>query len=253
MHQRIKTTTHGIVELGKQKQDSDDISLFGTKNLAKHDIFVKSAFDNNSVDLSKSHFYQSFSSDDEFMYIVQMNGPDYKTILAEVGIASISKDHNTLFRKRPLYTISSSGKFSPVTNGPTKFYSDTDGTYLIIKNYVPVNLSEFFIQPNSVIVCGEQEFTPFPAYIEENSLLGRKEGLIESLPISETVNESIKSYTKQLILKSSQLDVRKIKTKQLLLSPHDAPDAKTGTIFYNKSSNCLQYYDGHKWKTLLDK
>ena len=99
-----------------------------------------------------------------------------------------------------------------------------------------------------------EPYIPLMVYVDDNSLLGRFDDDIQSISMSDLNDNTLKhiqKYTKQLILKSSRLDVKKIKTNQLTLDPHKKPDAKRGTLFYNDDVDALQYFDGEKWRTIL--
>jgi hypothetical protein len=250
MTQRIKVSNNGIAELCVQKNSSHDLELLGTDELSKKDIFVRSAFENNTIDRNTSNFNQNFNDGDHFLYMVQLQSQECKVIVAEVGVGLLSNECKTIKRERPLYTINNGGSFVPSTNGPMNFINDLDGTYLIAKNYTPVNLAELFIQGHSVIASSDKEFAPFPVAMEENSLLGRRKDLIESISINEIskeVQDSITSYTKQLILKSPQMNVKKIKTKQLILDSISEPDEKAGTLYFDKESKRLKFFNGKEW------
>ena len=59
-------------------------------------------------------------------------------------------------------------------------------------------------------------------YVDDKTLLGRFDDDIQSISMSDMVSNTLKhiqKYTKQLILKSSRLDVKKIKTNQLTFNP----------------------------------
>ena len=249
----VKISQARIVELGVANSETYDIKLQGTSALALINEQTKQAAKSNLLDLTQSHFKDNFDADDGFFYTVSLLDDKYNTKLYEVGIGYLKDDGTTLHRAKPLYFATEDGKVHPIGSGPTEFFVDTDACHIVVSNYIPSNLVELLVQPNSVIATSNAEFVPLMVHMDKNSLLGRLDDDIENISIDDVSQKSlelIKSHTKQLILKSSRLDVKKIKTNQITLDPHNKPDAKRGTLFYNDKINALQFFDGEVWRTL---
>ena len=68
---------------------------------------------------------------------------------------------------------------------------------------------------------------------------------------SYSVMRSLVKESKQIVLRSSQLDVKKVKTSQVLLKPSNKAVEQTGTIFYNSDLGKIQVYDGTSWRNLV--
>ena len=249
----VKIAQSRIVELGVANSANYDIKLQGTSALALVNEQTKEAAKKNIIDLTKSHFKENFDSEDGFFYAVSLIDDKYVNQLYEVGIGYLKDDGTTLHRAKPLYFATEDGQLHSNMNGPTEFFVDHDDCHIVVSNYIPSNLIELLVQPNSVIATSDTEFVPLMVHMDKQSILGRLDDDIENISIDDISQKSldlIKSHTKQLILKSSRLDVKKIKTSQITLDPHRKPDAKRGTLFYNDKVNELQFFNGEGWRTL---
>lgn len=253
MTHRIKITTKSTMELGQSNNTNFDIELLGSSPLYSVNNLFKQAVDSKQVALDDCLFSNHYNADEKFLYIVQSSDNSGNIALSEVGMGQLSTDLKFLKRINPFYIIKG-GKHIPSINGPIEFLEKSSNSHLIVRNYYPSNLAELFVQDYSIIASNDQEFLPVPVQIEPHSLLGRDDKEIKSISLDsilDSTRESIQSYTKQLILKSSQIDVRKVKTKQLLLEPHDKPDEKTGTLYYNKTDDLLTFFNGKEWRVLV--
>ena len=248
----IKIAQSQVAELGVANVENFDIELQGTAALALVNEQTKQAAQQNKLDLSKSHFTQNFDEDDSFFYTLTLLDSSYNPKLSEVGIGYL-KNSTLLKRSKPLFFTSEDGRTLPCMNGPQEFFQDTENLHIVVSNYIPSTLTELLVQPNSVIATSNQSFVPIMAHVSPQSILGRLDDDIQDIPIEQVGDLAlnlIKSHTKQLIIKSSRLDVKKIKTNQITLDPHKKPDAKRGTLFYNDEVNALQFFDGQVWRTL---
>lgn len=249
----LKILNKTIIELASGNQSNYNLTLLGTEAIADYAKDVEYAISTNQIVPSESTFKKNYTEEDKFFYLAQRIDINKGPELTEVGVGQLISGGKEIRRIRPIYYFRNSDKPSPSLNGPLEFFEDRDDKYVIVKNYLPTNIAEMFIQTNSVIVSGNEEYVPKAIEVKKNSILGRKDEEIESITIEEISSlgiEAIQKYTKQLILKSSQINVRKIKTKQLLLEPSASPDAKRGTIFYDESEDTLMYYTGESWRTL---
>lgn len=254
-NKNIKISQSQIAELGAANVENFDIELQGTAALALVNEQTKQAAQRNQLDLTKSHFAQNFDENDSFFYTLTLLDSSYNPKLSEVGIGCI-KNSTSLERIRPLFFTGEDGRTLPSMNGPQEFFQDTENLHIVASNYIPSTLTELLVQPNSVIATSSQSFVPIMAHVSPQSILGRLDDDIQDISlehIGELALNLIKSHTKQIILKSSRLDVKKIKTNQITLDPHKKPDAKRGTLYYNDDINALQYYDGSVWRTILCK
>ena len=109
-----------------------------------------------------------------------------------------------------------------------------------------------------------------PVQLEEDTLLGRKDDIIQSIDREELIemygleNLAIDSLTKtqkQLPLKARRVDLTRkdsvISAPVLRATPDNydedtKPPAQQGMIIYNTEKRCLQFYNGEKWVTLKE-
>lgn len=255
MTQQLKLTSTPIFELAKAKGTNYNLNLLGVKKLAQYFEPVRNSLENNEIKECNC-FKEQYCEGEEFFYLAQMVDVNKGPLMTEVGVGRLTCKGTELERIRPIYYFRNSDQPKPCLNGPMEFFSDDEDKYVLVRNYIPTNLVELFIQTNSIIVSGAEEYVPKAIQIPNDSIVGRLDKEIQPIKISDISSigiEAIQKYTKQIILKSSQLNVDKIKTKQLLISPCSKPDAKKGTIIYNEKDDTLKYYTGKKWRTLLFK
>ena len=253
MSQNIKISKNRILELGKANNKNYNIELCGTAALASVNKDLQVSVNEGLVDLEKSSFKDNYTDEHFFYCIDRLHNDDSTSVLCEVGIGTVIDNGQTLKRIRPMFyvddgeTVASNDRFK-------EFFSDTPNTHILVTTYTPTHFGQFFVQQNTMFATSTEPYIPLMVYMDDNSLLGRFDDDIQSISMSDLNDNTLKhiqKYTKQLILKSSRLDVKKIKTNQLTLDPHKKPDAKRGTLFYNDDVDALQYFDGEKWRTIL--
>lgn len=254
MGNQIKTSQNSIAELGRANSINYNIDLLGTEKLAEISSIAKSGIENNLIDLNNSTFAANYTEDESFFYVVQKWSISKSLpVFSEVGVGKLISKGLELNRIRPLYTVNEHGRNTPIGNGPTEFLTDDEDTFLLVKNYLPSNLGELLIQNHSVIASGPVDYMPMAISVDTNSILGRLDDNIQSIKldsVKEMALEYIQSHTKQLILKSSQINAKKIKVKNIVLEAHDSPDAKRGTLYFNNTIDALQFFDGQIWRTI---
>lgn len=203
---------------------------------------------------SEQHSFKSiFGLDCKFYYV--LNKYKNKEILnIEVGIGYlIEQDDKVLLRRyRPMAFKQPNSNIVPVKNAVDVFRPQAEDEYLIVNSYAPTLLTELLVDPNCVVASSEE--CPINVIkIENNSVLGRLDGDIQSLSLKDISDKTIdllSSHTKQLVLSCSQIDIKKIKTSSLQLKPSNRPPSKEGTLTYNEKSKTMEYYDGSQWRTL---
>jgi hypothetical protein len=204
---------------------------------------------------SEQHSFKSiFGLDHKFYYIInKYKNKDIVNI--EVGIGYlIEQDDKVLLRRfKPMAFKQPNCNIVPVNTAVDVFRPQGSDEYIIVSSYAPTLLTELLIDPNCTIASSKE--CPINVIeIENNSVLGRLDGDIQSLSlnnISDRTIDLLSSYTKQLVLSCSQLDVKKIKTSSLQLKPSNRPQSKEGTLIYNEKNKTIEYYDGSQWRTLI--
>ena len=248
----LKLTNHKAIELGTVDRLSNDIKLSGIEKLKEIDPIVRESCDNGLICEHNNTFKSVIGEDNDFYYLAQLVEDGRGVILSEVGIGRV-KD-GILNRNIPIFTVDSKSAIT-YSNKPKSFFHNSKGKYIVVTNYSPKNFEQLLFQRNSVIATSNEPLSPIVVKLESDTVLGRfGESEISAISI-ESISDKAKSYitdyTKQLILKSSQINVRKVKTKQLLLEPHDKPDEKTGTLYYNKTDDVLTFFNGKEWRVLV--
>lgn len=254
MDQTIKLKNKPILELGAGNALNYNISLLGTEALVEKSPQIEDLVRRQNIDTSLSKFSENFDEDDIFFYFVQrIDQETSQPDLTEVGLGRLISKGTELERFRPLYNFSGNNQPKPNLNGPLEFFEETKNKYVIVRQHTPTNMVELLVQTNSILASGTEEYSPIAVPMRKNSILGRLTDEIHSISIddiSDFALERIKKHTKQLILKSSQLNVRKVKVKQLTLDTCYDPDAKVGNIFYDVEDNTIKCFNGTEWKTI---
>jgi hypothetical protein len=249
----LKITNQLAIEIGKISRFTLDIELGGVEPLKECSELIESAVNNHAICCDKNKLSCVFGEDVDFFYLVQLMDKNKGEVLSEVGIGNIR--NNILNREFPLfYESKKTGRI--MSSRPRNFYYSDETKYIAVSNYIPKTINELLLQTNSVITSSSSPSIPNLIKMEPNTFLARTDGEIAAHSfdaMSEQTRGYICNYTKQLILKSSQLNVKKIKTKQLVLEPtkQKSADAKKGTIIYDDENDNLLFYDGKKWKIFM--
>lgn len=161
----------------------------------------------------------NFQTDELFFYEITQ----YKTAkrsptntdLVERGIGSISKNGRKFYLNRITPLSSQHGMI-------TSHLEFDDNKKLFIRTYVPEDYRELFSIKNTIIAT-EVEGCPSPVELQDNTLLGRLNGSIQSIDHQELWS--------------------------LILANTKKPTE--GMIRYNKRDKCFEGYDGKKWRALM--
>ena len=187
----------------------------------------------------------------------------------EKGIGYLEKENSlvTLVRETPVryFNGGDPGYYRPEAKG-IRFKRDS---LLKIQSVSPQELREATAAPYSIVATMEpQRLTP--VHMEEDTLLGRKDDIIQSIDREELIemydleNLSIDSLTKtqkQLPFKARRIDLTRkdsvVSAPVLRAAPDNydedtKPPAQQGMIIYNTEKRCLQFYNGEKWVTLKE-
>ena len=254
---KLKITQNPVIEKANPLPDTFDLHLLGTEALYEYapDMeFNKDAFNSNNCS-----FYNNFGTSNRFYYRIEKLRNNTVEDL-EFGIGCLIKENDIIFLRRLQPFIHQYQNnppqqcFEPCYN----FRYCSPGEYIVAKAHVPSTPGELLIDPYSII-ASQSIGLPSVVNMKNNSLLARTDEGIVSLKTSdlsslEGFSESTKTalcdYTKQLILSTTQLYAKKLKTEQLQFSPCNISNAKEGTLIYNKEDKTLCYYTGEKWRVL---
>jgi len=250
---KLKTTPIQILERGVPTENSCDIFLSGTEEVC--DYFPELRYQKNAPCSSNNSFIKAFGLDSKFYYRLEKYNKKQLVDL-EIGIGHLIEEAPGLIllkRFQPILYKHGSEPIGPVLRPVDAFrYRDPDD-YIIVQSYHAHSLPELLVDPHSLVASSADNPINI-VNVDEHSLIGRLDGNITSLAISEICKKTtdlLLGYTKQLILSCSQLDVKKLKTKILQLVPQDIIDAKKGSIVYNETDDTVEYFDGSRWRVLL--
>ena len=187
----------------------------------------------------------------------------------ERGVGYLEKEHNlvSLFRETPVRYWSGSDPAYYRPNSKGRKYSRD--SILVIQSVSPKEFREATAAPYSVVATIEpQRLTP--VQLEENTLLGRKDDIIQSIDREELIEmydlenlfiDSLTKTQKQLPFKARRIDLTRkdsvVSAPVLRAAPDNydngtKPPAQQGMIIYNTEKSCLQFYNGEKWVTLKE-
>lgn len=248
----LKTSKIAAIELAISNHNNSDLELAGLKSLSDFNKSIAISLSNNSINNS---FETIFGYDCCFFYNIEKIH-DNKVLSSEYGIGNIEKINNTIFlkRNRPIY-FSYNNKITQCCNGPHHFNCN-DSEYLIAHSVVPASYIELLANSNCII-GSSAPFCPSPIPINNNSFLGRLDDNMKSIPFSElfthpelisAILEVITTYTKQLSLKTSKLDAKRLCSDSLQLNANDKILDKKGTLGFDGKN--LKFYDGEVWRIL---
>jgi hypothetical protein len=251
---KLRTSKTPALERAKGVPFSPDIELLGTEALSEFPEF-KLSISNGDISSTKNSFLSVYGTDCKFFYSVEIKSDSIGFI--ERGLGYVEQHDGKFFlkRNRPFYYIENGNAIS--LTKPRPIAAD-DSLQVIAASYAPTTYIELLTDANALITSTSPHL-PTSVVVDNHSLLGRLDGEIESLKISDIVNEgriseialnAIKQHTKNLILKSSKVDVKRLTTNDLQLHPQKSAPERKGVLYYDESENCLKYYDGEKWRTL---
>ena len=249
----------GALELGKVSDSPELIELLGSEELvanwpkAPHFITSETHSLLSVVGLDYKCFYSVLAIYD-----------DREHTEGEHGVGRIVQKENKFYLERlvPVSYTNDDGDQTQVQGGePCNFRGCN---FLVVSTSQPQHYIDAFSSPHSVLASIDS-FSPTPIEIEPESLLGRKDDLIQSVDMSE-LKEMIADSVIEIVLESRRqfrLKARHInldRKNAALSAPvlralpvyndKEKPPLQKGVIIYNDDSDCLQYYDGTKWRTL---
>lgn len=253
MNLPLKTSTTVAIELISNSSNTD-LELLGCQPLKQVSFPLKCAVENNNITCEHS-FKQVFGSGVAFFYTLEQIRNE-QVIRFERGIGSYYEQDNKSFLKRELPIATGSNNQDIVLcHGGCSTFECSDCDHIIAYSSYPQTYAECLSQKNSIITS-IAPFVPSPLVIEPDCLIGRLDGDLTSIPLCsqsflERIIELICSFTKQIILKTSKLDVKKLSTNMLQLNPHGKSAPKKGCLIYHETDDCLKYFDGSNWRTLM--
>ena len=249
----------GALELGQPTENTNLIELLGSEQLIptwpQAPRYITSATHSpfSVVGLDYKCYYQIMSKCE-----------DPQDNEGEQGVGRVVERSGKFYLERLISTsyINSDGEIT-ATQG-AELCKFRRPKFLVVSTTTPFHYIDAFSSPHSILASIEP-FCPTPIEVEPESLLGRKDGLIQSVDMSE-LKEMITKSVMEIVLESRRQF--RLKARHINLDRKDAalsapvlralpvyndetkPPEQKGVIIYNDESDCLQYYDGNKWRTL---
>ena len=249
---KLKTTTKQAFEKVLPTDTCVEFVLKGTEQA--RDLFPLLRQEPKEYTSEKYSFENVFGFDCNFYYRLEKYVINNVLSDVEIGIGTLIKQGDiTLFKRiQSIVYKHQDQDFVPARLPVDCFRENSNQEYIVLFSHIPTSLSELLVLPHSVVVSTENN--PINTVIlEPNSILGRLEENVQPLLISDLSEKTLElllTYTKQIVLDCSQLDVKKLKTSCLQLKPYNKSVAKEGSIIYNSSNKCIEYYTGSEWRTL---
>ena len=252
---QLKTTRIQAIEKATTVNNSTDLELLGTEALIVDKTYAK-LIEQKEISSSQNSFLSLFGLDTKFFYSVTLVCESYG--FTEYGLGYIYERDSKFFLNRfsPFYMIEN-GVFAHLKNPRPIVCSHDD--HIIASSYIPSTFIEMLTEPNSVITS-EMDHLPTSISVNKNSVLGRYEDNLQSIPlnalidnvaVSEVALSAIKEHTKQLILKSSKIDVKRLTANNLQFNPRPSAPERKGVLYYDETDDCLKYYTGTEWRILM--
>lgn len=232
--------------------NNTDLELLGSCALKNCSTLFK------DVDLCENNSIKNvFGYNVNFYYVIETVSNNTVSFF-ERGIAYAYELNEKTYLKRvyPFVHGKNFQEFMPVHDKvPFPFKCCDNNCYTIIYSSIPQSYLECFVVDNAVLTSSEQ-FIPNPVRLNNDSILGRLNGSIESLSLDDNrlvdkITNLVSKFTKQLKLKTSKLSSKRVESEVVDLIPNTDPKAKKGSIYYDSIDNVVKVFNGSEWKTLV--
>lgn len=217
-----------IIQAATANLNNFDLELIDISNIKNYDISLFEV----TQKIQHSSINDEFSSDDLFYYRIERYTDVNIKDIYEIGIGSTYSVNNKNYLKRikPMVFGVVGGKSQLSINGPQNFYG-MDDYMLVVSQYIPQSMQEFFFQENTIVASKSGSiFSPVPITIDNNSVVGRLDGDISSVSISEILQQE---------------------TDLIKFSGNNIKNNHKGSLRYNSKKNKLEFYNGKKWLSIM--
>lgn len=238
--------------------DSNDLLLWDKEDSLK----VKNEY--ASIFEAVRLLQEAFLPEQNFFYKIECFdslNPGRKLIYGERGVGEVSKKYRKFYLKRE-YTTHLEDEYGERKSSGCKVNFPKD-SFIICTSYIPKHFLDLLIYPNSVIVSIDPG-QPTPVELEEQTLLGRLDGRIQSIDSIElrtilgdkNIIDAVESTNKPFSLQSKVVDLvetdSRITAGILNARPRSNKPARPqrGSIVYNDQINRFEGYDGTAWRPL---
>lgn len=183
---KLKITNQIAIEKGVEL-DNTDIKLLGCECLCECDKNLSDFIKQNSCCSKKNSFKKIFGFDTKFYYKIEKHEHS-NVVKYEVGIGYIEKDGKDTILKRiqPLYFSENGQSPCPSFAGCSQFKCDCEHQVVVVSNYFPDNYLQVLPDAHCIIASIDKHL-PSPVYVEKNSVIGRLDGDIQSIPLNQII------------------------------------------------------------------
>ena len=205
-------------------------------------------------EMQEGLFSNHYDAGDYILYEASLVSDGQKHF-QEIGLGIFSIEDNKCFiqRRHALYCIDEDGNETHPSR-LLQFFCNDDRDKCVIQSYIPKDIREVLYAPHSVVSC-ESPHVPSAVIIDNDSLLGRLEDDVDSIPIDSLFSPKrilnvLTKITRMIKLSCSFLEVKKLRTPHLEFKPVKSPAAKEGVCYYDKDDKVLKFYNGTEWISL---
>ena len=263
----------GGVEAGEALPAPNDnkVRLTGHAPLmALGDLCIKRSWEDKASETEEILLSRRIGVGYRFFYIIQEVDAEGWLGAWEKGVGYLEKEGEDTFLVRELGMSfgDTIDEDYPYTEHRKPIKWKRHSHILRITSIPPDSYKEALSAPHSVLASIDPGI-PSPVHLEENTLLGRKDDIIQSidkeefkeiLNFKDEVVDSVTKSTKQLELKARRVELKRkdsaVSAPVLRVAPDNysddkKPPAQQGSIIYNMDTKSLQFYDGTEWRTLV--
>jgi hypothetical protein len=206
-------TRSASVSVGTVANNKKDVILINKPDSPYYGSLPKEADLKHNIPLKTKFFYkiQSTKNEVDFSY-------------EETGVGHIEKKgkNKILVRDRAFYYYSKKEGLSRARNGKINSILHPEDEYLVVSTSIPEDYKKLFSIENSVMCCTDA-FCPTPVELQDGTLLGKLNDIIQSIDQNEL-------WT--ILLQNNRKPVE-------------------GSIRYNKRDKCFEGYTGEQWRALM--
>ena len=192
---------------------------------------------------------------------------DLKSWERGVGYLEEVDDRTCLYRETPVKLWNGDGGEAEYYRPESEPMEFSHHSILRIQSKSPTEFREATAAPYSIVATMEPQRL-CPVHLEENTLIGRKDDIVQSIDREELMEmynlgdlaiDSLTKTQKQLLFSARRIDLKRkdsvisapvLKVSADTYTNSTKPPAQQGMIIYNSDTKCLEFYNGEEWISL---
>jgi hypothetical protein len=248
----------GALELGIAQTGTSDILLAGAKALLDYKPDgLEEHIDPEELSLDDLHFVSLIGLDYRCYYFMQ-EFYRFDRRVFERGVGHVElRDGKHFFVRDMALSFGTSEGHTFAADANHKPMNVGEGEYIMLASMVPPTYLEALAAPYSII-ASTTPMSATPVELEPESVLGRKDNVIQSIDMNELRDMFLTKPRKQIKAGTSRLELTRkgaVMTAPVLrpapiYTDHEKPPAQQGYIIYNKESKRLEFFNGEEWIAL---